>query len=629
MAEVASILKHITTMATIINHIIMRTSCALVVVIVIMARIPLIHSFQIHSASVARSHRTSSDHSTTSSSFRIPKPWILHMSAITPNQGSINLQATLSKRKRVLHLLGKLTKKQGRRVQTKSSESGPFNVTTLKELDEYFDDVKVRFRKGKSKNDTGAPVRQSRDVIDYDALVASLSVEGDTQIIGSSERKDLVHPVVQLLHERRRQIEKVRTESENDSGNSRAVCRTMPPDDGCRIALAVEGGGMRGCVTAGMVTAIHHLGLEDTIDVVYGSSAGTVIGAYFITRQLPWYGPEVYYDMLTSAGTDFINTKRFLRALGLGFLDPRLAKDVIFRRNHGKPVLDLSYLLRTTMQENKPLDWETFERMQKVQPLKVMASGLRSEKAIIMDMERGSFRNIKEMASCMQASCLLPGVAGPVMNMKTNAIDGTAQTEMIPGNNEGGDCEPLADSLLFEPMPYRAALSENATHVIVLRSRPDGVDVTGKTSIFEKLIFRRFFLAKNRLRNIYEYMRKGLHKKRYAEDVIVLNEAAHDMNRPYSDTEKPHLLPVAVPPGSPEVARLETGREPILQGVRRGFARAYDALVEDVAQRGKGMEMAMQIFPDDILDYDPAIYTSTHESAYASYLEEMKRSSDK
>eukprot|EP00986_Skeletonema_menzelii_P008287 scaffold3437_cov145-Skeletonema_menzelii.AAC.19 len=624
-----------------VNHI-MRTSCALVAV-VMMASISQMHSlmhneqvaFQCtHSASSARSHRTASAHSTTSSSRRILKPTLLGMSAITPNQDNGMVKAAISKRKRVLHLLGKLTKKQRRREpiqnskQSKSSESGPFHVTTVKELDEYFDDVKFRFRKGKSKNETGVPVGQSRDVIDYDALVASLSVEGDTQIIGSSERKDLVHPVVQLLHERRHEIKKVKTENENDSVNSNPVYRTMPPNDGYRIALAVEGGGMRGCVTAGMVAAIHHLDLEDTIDVVYGSSAGTVIGAYFITRQLPWYGPEVYYDMLTSAGTDFINTKRFLRALGLGFLDPRLAKDVIFRRNHGKPVLDLSYLLRTTMQEIKPLDWETFERMQKVQPLKVMASGLRSEKAIIMDMERGSFRNIKEMASCMQASCLLPGVAGPVMNMKTLAIDGAAQTEMIPGNNEGGDCEPLADSLLFEPMPYRAALLENATHVIVLRSRPDGVDVTGKTSIFEKLIFRRFFLTKNRLRNIYEYMRKGLHKKRYAEDVIVLNNAAHDMNRPYSDTEKPHLLPIAVPPGSPEVKRLETGREAILQGVRRGFARAYDALVEDVEQRGKGIEMAMQIFPDDILDYDPKFYTSAHESAYASYLEEMKRGSE-
>jgi len=616
-------------------------------VIIVMASFPQVKSlliqkekfaFQcIHSSSLARSRRTASVHPTITSSNRI---MLRHMSAITPNHHdniAINTR-TSSKRKRILNLLGlhKLTTKQGRRVTAAKNlegeplELGPFDVTTLNELEDYFDDVMLRFRKRKSKNETGTPVENSRKVIDYDALLASLSVRGDTQIIGSAERKDLVHPVVQLLHERRRRIENIKTGKETDSINSKSVYRTMPPDDGCRIALAVEGGGMRGCVTAGMVTAIHYLGLQDTIDVVYGSSAGTVIGAYFITRQLPWYGPEVYYDMLTSAGDEFINTKRFLRALGLGFLDPRLAKDVIFRRNHGKPVLDLSYLLRTTMQENKPLDWETFERMQKVQPLKVMASGLKSEKAIIMDMERGSFRNIKELASCMQASCLLPGVAGPVMNMKTNTLkDKTTATEMIPRNNEGGDGEPMADSLLFEPMPYRAAVLEKATHVVVLRSRPDGVDVTGKTSLFEKMIIRRFFLRKNNLKNIYDYMRKGLHKKRYAEDVIVLNEAAHDMNRPYSDTEKPHLLPIAVPPGSPEVTRLETGREPILQGVRRGFARAYDALVEDVEQRGKGMEIAMQMFPDDILNYDPKTYTSKHESAYVSYLEDTKKSGDK
>ena len=83
-------------------------------------------------------------------------------------------------------------------------------------------------------------------------------------------------------------------------------------------------------VTFGLVSAIHYLGLEDTIDVVYGSSAGTVIGAYFITRQLPWFGPELYYDALTTAGDRFINTKRFLRAVGLGLLDPRLSKDVSF-----------------------------------------------------------------------------------------------------------------------------------------------------------------------------------------------------------------------------------------------------------------------------------------------------------
>lgn len=205
-------------------------------------------------------------------------------------------------------------------------ESGPFEVTTIKELDDYFDDVRGRFRNEKNGR------------VDYSALLASLSVKGDTQLIGSPDHKDVMHPVIQLLHERKRQIDKIKSASssstittEETSRNKRNVHRTMPPNDGFRVALAVEGGGMRGCVTAGMVTAIHYLGLEDTIDVVYGSSAGTVIGAYFITRQLPWFGPELYYDALTMAGDKFINTKRFLRAVGLGLLDPRLTKDVRVR----------------------------------------------------------------------------------------------------------------------------------------------------------------------------------------------------------------------------------------------------------------------------------------------------------
>lgn len=292
-------------------------------------------------------------------------------------------------------------------------------------------------------------------------------------------------------------------------------------------------------------------------------------------------------------------------------------------------MLDLSYLLNTTMQEIKPLDWEVFEEMQKVQPLKVLASGLKSQKAIIMDMEKGSFSNIAELANCMRASCLLPGVAGAVMNIKLPQNDGDqVGYDMKPRNNlSDDDYEPLADALLFEPLPYRAAISEGATHVICLRSRPDGADVTGKSSIFEKLIIRRFLLRKNRLRKAYEYMKRHLHKKRYAEQVIELNDGARDMHRPFSDTSKPHLLPIAVPPGSPEVPKLETGREAIFEGVRRGFARCYDALVEDPNERGRGAEIAKMVFPDDILRYDPLVFTSKTESAYEVYLKQMKNDS--
>ncbi|KAL3793320.1 hypothetical protein HJC23_003830 [Cyclotella cryptica] len=553
--------------------------------------------------------------------------------------------AKLSKRAKVLKFLGMHGSSSKRHDKkfiandledgTKSKE-GPFEIYTVKELDDYFNDVQGRFRKHNGAQEDSAD--NVDDDIDYDSLLASLSVKGDTQILGSPDNKDAVHPVVQLLHERRREIEKIKSvkggtsespgtpesRGKNITGERNYVERTLPPHDGYRVALAIEGGGMRGCVTAGMVAAIHHLGLEDTIDVVYGSSAGTVIGAYFITRQLPWFGPEVYYDALTTAGDRFINTKRFLRAVGLGMLDPRLTKDVIFRRNHGKPVLDLSYLLKTTMQENKPLDWETFEKMQKMQPLKVMASGLKSQKAVIMDMERGSFRNLKELAHCMHASCLLPGVAGPVMNLRKDTSTLLEPAMFARNKVQGEDYEPMADALLFEPLPFRPAISEGATHVICLRSRPDGVDVTGKSSLFERLIVRRFFIRKNRLQEAYRYMKKHLHKKRYAEDVIILNEAAHDLKRKYSDTSKPHLLPIAVPPGSQEVTRLETGRQAIFEGVRRGFARAYDVLVEDVEQRGKGVMVAKEVFPDDILDYNPVECTSTSMSAYETYKQGLK-----
>jgi predicted acylesterase/phospholipase RssA len=58
-----------------------------------------------------------------------------------------------------------------------------------------------------------------------------------------------------------------------------------PHGDGARIALAIEGGAMRGVVSAGMVAALEQLGLTHAFDAVYGSSAGAINGAYFLTGQ--------------------------------------------------------------------------------------------------------------------------------------------------------------------------------------------------------------------------------------------------------------------------------------------------------------------------------------------------------
>ena len=52
-------------------------------------------------------------------------------------------------------------------------------------------------------------------------------------------------------------------------------------EDQNKLGLAIEGGAMRGVVTAGMVTGLERLGLRDSFDVVYGSSSGASNGARF------------------------------------------------------------------------------------------------------------------------------------------------------------------------------------------------------------------------------------------------------------------------------------------------------------------------------------------------------------
>ena len=57
-----------------------------------------------------------------------------------------------------------------------------------------------------------------------------------------------------------------------------------PGDDGFRVALAIEGGGMRGTISAGMALALDELGLVSAFDAVYGASAGAITGAWLLSR---------------------------------------------------------------------------------------------------------------------------------------------------------------------------------------------------------------------------------------------------------------------------------------------------------------------------------------------------------
>ena len=444
--------------------------------------------------------------------------------------------------------------------------------------------------------------------------VRDLDVRGNTQNYGNRSRihhTDDIHPVVKTLYDR------ANNQIHGTPGN-----RT----DSKKVAIAIEGGGMRGCVAAGMITALSHLGLDKSVDVVYGSSAGSMVGAYFISEQLPYEGPEVYYDVLTSAGKDFIDSQSILRSVGLGLFDFRFSSFVsLFTDRMGKPVLNLDYLLKTIVQRIKPLKWDVFieKQVTNKQVLKVVASGLLSQQPVVLSYEEGNFKTLSELTNCMRASMLLPGIAGDITRLKDEQAMGNnikktywreyssrKESTLIYGS------EPMSDALVFEPIPYRSAVKENCTHVLVLRTRADGISVTAKMGIAEKMIMSRFFGRKQGLPELVNWMHKQYHKLIYAEDILILNRANHDFSEIKASTEetvtypataidldtKAKLYTIALPEGIQEVSRMETSRSAIFNNVRFGFAAAYDALVLDPSLRGKGLDVAKEIWPDSILD---------------------------
>jgi predicted acylesterase/phospholipase RssA len=100
----------------------------------------------------------------------------------------------------------------------------------------------------------------------------------------------------------------------------------------------------------------------------------------------------------------------------------------------------------------------------------VIASGLTSMRSQALSAQAGHFRCLDSFMECLRASMCVPGVAGPVVRLGAG-VEGEGDAEAP------SESEPMADALVFEPIPYRSAVEEGCTHVLTLRSRPDGSEV--------------------------------------------------------------------------------------------------------------------------------------------------------
>ena len=205
--------------------------------------------------------------------------------------------------------------------------------------------------------------------------------------------------------------------------------------DGRRLALVIEGGGLRGVVSAGMTAAIEQLGLRDAFDEVHGSSAGAFNAAFLLAGQAA-YLATLYQH---------------------GFGDPRFVSPI--RALRGRPVFDMDYVIDQVWIRQRPLRFDAIASC----AIDLHCTATDAARASIVDLT--DLSSEEDVRSAMRASSRLPWLAGA-------PVDFRGMT--------------LLDATLAEAIPVHSA-SRTATDMLVLQTRPHGVHHAPLSTIVGRL----------------------------------------------------------------------------------------------------------------------------------------------
>jgi predicted patatin/cPLA2 family phospholipase len=299
------------------------------------------------------------------------------------------------------------------------------------------------------------------------------------------------HPVLDLIRARRR-----------------AGTGPGAHGDRMRLGLAVEGGGMRGVVSAAMLTALDDHDLRPVFDAIYSCSSGAVNAAYFTAGET-WYPLTIYFDDL--ATRRFVDMRRFFT---------------------GRAILNLDYAFEQVMEQVKPLDYE-----------KILDSDTEFHVSITLvdeleTLSATGFTSKEDLKEALRASCWLPvAVPGAGTYRGRRAVDGGVLTAH----------------------PYALALADGCTHVLSLSTKPmrapKGPSPGRRLSAFymDRL---RTGLGRGYLESL----------DRYRDQRRELQEW---MTEP---GEGPYILDLAPLPWMDEVIRHEMALDKILKGAREAHA---------------------------------------------------------
>jgi predicted patatin/cPLA2 family phospholipase len=310
---------------------------------------------------------------------------------------------------------------------------------------------------------------------------------------------DAEHPVLALLRQRR-------------SEGSRPGKR----NDAFKLGLAVEGGGMRGVVSAAMLTALDDQGFFNAIDSVYACSSGAINAAYYLAGGT-WFPLSIYFDDLTTL--EFVNVKRAFTK---------------------RPILNIDYAFDEVLDKIKPLDYAA-----------ILESQVQLHIAITLVDEMKTFVTGKldteaDLRSALKASSWLPvALKGTTTYAGKRAVDGGVLTAL----------------------PFRLARNDSCTHILSLSTHAMDVS-TEQISLLNRYTKRHL-----------DKIRPGLGvgyiqalKQKY-DDQKALAEMRNSGNY-----HEPFVLDLAPLPGTPDVRREEISAAKILESARSAYAVMYAAL---------------------------------------------------
>jgi predicted patatin/cPLA2 family phospholipase len=207
--------------------------------------------------------------------------------------------------------------------------------------------------------------------------------------------------------------------------------------DGRKLALLVEGGGMRGVCSAGGLVALDALGLRHAFDGIYASSAGAMNVAYMLSGQAT-FGIQIYYKN--------INDKKFIS----------------FRRLN--KIVDIDYLFDRVVSRVRPLD--TTKLLDAPSDFYIGVVNKATGETVLLKAQD----HPKDILPILKAS-----TAVPVVYNRSVAIN---SDEFIDGG-------------LGNPVPLYEAIEHGCTDLLVFLTRPPSYQ-SAEPPWLDRWLFSRF-----------------------------------------------------------------------------------------------------------------------------------------